>query len=158
MRRGRQSLQTQKTSVQPPMQPTSSASRKLLSAVTLLGIIAGVAAVIVGLQQGLSHKPLQMKYDSRIVHAMGMAFNIPGEDSISWWSGVPAIEHLASYVRGADRLQFPEQRRVRVAIVSADFFSVFQLVPAQGRYFRVSDEDSTPTGTAVLSHRRWRYL
>ncbi|HEY7910575.1 MAG TPA: ABC transporter permease [Blastocatellia bacterium] len=49
-----------------------------------------------------------------------------------------------------------EPERVRVAAVSADFFSLFKVLPLLGRVFNNQDEQSGNTQVIILSHALWQ--
>ena len=66
------------------------------------------------------------------------------------------FSHVAAYANGGLNLADPERpQRVKVGVVTADFFTTLGVAPIRGRTF--AEDEGTPAGppVAVLSHALW---
>jgi hypothetical protein len=123
-------------------------------AVAIVGMTVGGLGVLAGLTYWLVVRQPFPAIGARVVHGLGMAFQVPGNRSDAWWAEGPSIEEIASYVRGRDVLESGDrQMPVRVATVSAGFFRVFAVKPTPGRDFEPADEDAPSVGVAIVSPR-----
>lgn len=123
-----------------------------LTLVLALGI--GTTTATFAVLYGVILRPLPFGEPSRLVVVGAPA--PPTGDSLTWWSQSQALESLCSYRSGG--VNFTEANsptRVPAAIVSANFFSVFEVVPQLGRSFVIDDEIGSGGRVAIISDRLW---
>lgn len=120
---------------------------------TSLGIAATTTLYAVA-DRALLH-PLPFDHADRLILLAG-ASGPPTGDRLSYWGQAPSLAGLAECrVGGASLLWGNEFRPVHVAVISASFFSVFDVLPDIGRPFFPQDETPGQNRILLLSHARW---
>jgi putative ABC transport system permease protein len=119
----------------------------------VLGLAMATTAAVLVLVDALLLRPLPVDDQDRIVHIAGLASPSFG-DAVAFWGQVQSLESLATYSSGEVSLEGGgEGRTARVAIVSRDFFRVFQIRPSAGRTFGEQDETPGLNRVVVLAER-----
>ncbi len=123
---------------------------------TLTGILClGISSVTVMLTliQSVLLNQLPLNGSERLVIVSGAAAP-PGGDALEWWSQNESFTGLCQYRAGGVNLA-DESNPVRVsaAVISASFFSVFDVRPQQGRPFQADDETPGGNRSVIVSHR-----
>jgi hypothetical protein len=120
----------------------------------LLGAAVGSTSAALALMELFVRRPLGGIDATRIVQVTGLVFHTPDEPALSWWRRAPSLEQLGTYMSGtAEVVSADGWQTARVSVVSASFFEVFGARPIKGRHFTPSEEDATPVGAAIVSHR-----
>lgn len=136
--------------------------RKLftLSVLALLAAGLGGNVAIFSLVDALLLRPLPVRDPDRLVRLitiqppLGPRSEFAFEEYEAWRAGVKGLDDLMAwgeqdhFVRTGDRTE-----RLRVHLVSENFFSALGVQPALGRLFSSAGEGPTP---AVLSHAYWQ--
>ena len=126
----------------------------LLPPALLLGLAIGFTGATFAFLNALVLNPLPIEDVDRIVTVGGLAeprFIDPAE----WWSQNDALESIAQYFSGATIID-AVRGTVRVTVVSAGFFEVFDQAPIIGRTFDVEGPVVAENDVAVVSYRFWR--
>lgn len=123
--------------------------------VLLLALGIGAATAMFSVIDGVILRPLPYPHPDRIMLIAGAAAP-PTGDWLTWWRQSKAFAKLALYSSGGANLTGGSQpQRVTAAVVSASFFSVFEVRPALGRAFMADEEAPGRNRVALLSHRLW---
>lgn len=121
-------------------------------------VIVGAAVAPVAVSFALWLSPTTSIHDPSVLHIRGLVFSVPGEDGVSWWQRTPSVAKLASYLTARARVTVAGTSKViRVAVVSAEFFSAIDCRIDRGRDFSRDDERG-PIGAAIVSRGLWRSL
>lgn len=137
------------------------ASRPGLAATAVLTLTLGFgsAAAATGLAHAIFRPPLPFADPGTLVEVGGVDLRYPGSGidypksapDVGDLVGVRALPQVAAYARGgADLTGLGPPRRIRVAAVTADFFSLFR-IPVEGRSFEAADEDPGAPPVVLLS-------
>ena len=138
-----------------------------LGVVLTLGLGIGANVAMFSVVDRMLFRPPPLLHDPSATHRVYFATTYGGKEGTS--SGIQYARYvdLTNWTTSFSRTAaFTEQdlavgvgaeaREMRVGIVSASFFGVFDAPPALGRYFTAA-EDSPPNGTAVvvLAYALW---
>ncbi len=119
-----------------------------------LGFGIGMSTAIFSLFYGIFLEPLPVNHPESLV-VIGGAAAPPNGDALTWWKQNDTFENLCEYRTGGVSFTGNDQPyRVSAAVVSADFFVVFQVNPQQGRGFVEDDENQNHV--AILSDYLWK--
>jgi hypothetical protein len=126
----------------------------------LLGI--GASTAIFSVVYGVLLRPLPYQNPEQIVRiwetdpkGRRMNFSDPNFEDLR--SQVHSLQGIAQMRSGETTVLVGDApERVRVAQVSADFFSVMGVQPVLGRLFGTEEQRSGTTPTAVVSHSYWQ--
>src|SRR5579885_2400967 len=123
----------------------------LLLVILTLCISISATAILLQLLESLILHPFPMSEPERIVLASGLGSPVD-EDTIHWWNRGQSFEALGLYRTGSMALQVGDgEEWIRATNVSPEFFQVFGIRPAAGRFFR--EEDRANPAVAVVSDR-----
>lgn len=104
---------------------------------------------------GVILQPLPLRDPDRLVMLGAPA--PPDGDWLGWWSQSRTLASLCEYRAGGVNLTESDwPTRVSAAMVSASFFSVFEVSPQLGRPFLADDETPGQNRVAILSDRLWK--
>ena len=133
--------------------------------VLTLALGVGANAVIVSLVDTLYLRPIPVPGAQRIVHAAmtlpnrtGL-YNFSFPDYLYYRDHAQSFSELAAHYASApiNLLTFGGSREINGSVVTANYFTLLELRPALGRFFR-PDEDDVPgrSPVAVISDDLWR--
>ncbi|MDW8239888.1 MAG: ABC transporter permease, partial [Acidobacteriota bacterium] len=126
-----------------------------LTIVLVLTLGISGTATIFTVFYGVILQPLPLRNPDRLVMIGAPA--PPDGDSLDWWSQSRALASLCEYRSGGVNLGEGEwPTRVSAAMVSASFFSVFEISPQRGRPFIADDEILGKNQVALVSDRLWK--
>jgi putative ABC transport system permease protein len=123
----------------------------------VLAVAVGSTAAVVSLADAVVLRPLPVRDLDRVVRLGGVPVVTHFVDEVEWWRQATSLDAVAIHRSGEVPVEGPGGIRetVRTAIVSADFFSVFQLDLQAGRAFGRQDEVEGQHQVVVLSHAFW---
>ncbi|MEO0250005.1 MAG: ABC transporter permease, partial [candidate division WOR-3 bacterium] len=125
-----------------------------LTLMLVLALGIGGTTAMFTLLYGVVLQPLPFKDADRLVRVV--AVPTPEGDSLVWWSQSQAFASLCEYRSGGINLTEGDwPTRVSAAVVSANFFSVFEVSPQLGRPFIAEDERPGHNRIAILSDHLW---
>ncbi len=123
--------------------------------ILVLALGIGGTSAIFTVVNGVLLEPLPYKNPDRLVFAGGLS-QASGTDPLAWWRQAKSFEALATYRSGGANLGNGIQpERIPCAIVSKDFFRVFQI---DARFGRTLDEvfaEANEGPAAVISYGFW---
>ena len=136
--------------------------------VLTLALGIGANAAMFGIVDGLLFRPPPLMHDPATVHRVYLFQMFRGKERASsggqyaryadirrWTSSFSTV---AGFSAGDMAVGIGDAaREMRIGVVSANFFGLFDAPPALGRYF-TETEDTPPAGSAVvvLSHAMWQ--
>ena len=132
--------------------------------VSVLALALGIGAntAIFSVVNAVLLRPLPYKDADRLVHVLRtqppiMRGPISRPDFLEWQAQQKVFQAIAAYyfetfnLTGTD-----EAERVSGVRVTEDFFSLFGIAPAQGRFFLPSDDQAGSGRVAVISDGMWK--
>ncbi len=136
--------------------------------ITALALGVGMNATMFGIADRLMFRAPQGLITPDRVHRVYLRWTQDGEGRVDRTMQFPRFLDFRQHTSSVDETVAYavremavgagiETKEVRVAATSANFFSLFNVVPVAGRWYDVSD-DQVPTGTAVtvLSYEYWQ--
>lgn len=121
-----------------------------------LAICSAFFAGVYSISDVLLFRPVAASEPDRILYMLGLA-RPSGFDAVRWWSQARSIEVLSAYRTGnAALVDGPEITPARVTLTAGNFFSVFGIQPARGRFFSPEELTSDTPLAAVISRGLWR--
>ncbi|GMV04379.1 MAG: hypothetical protein AMXMBFR53_06600 [Gemmatimonadota bacterium] len=134
------------------------------TAATTLALGIGATVAIFTVVNAVLLRPLPYPEADRLVtinhHAPGL--NLPTLNNSDgtlnfYWAEADFLEGLAAWGgRQHNLVGGPEPERVRMLGVSPQFFDVFRIAPALGRFFNADDAAEGAPPVALLTHAAWR--
>jgi predicted permease len=135
-------------------------------AILMLGLGLGATSVVFSLVNGVLLKPLPYAQPDRLVTIrevipriaqMYPSLPVNARHFVEWRKSCPSLEGMSVLQPGTLNLTgWGEPERVEAAIVSANFFRVLGVRPAQGRDFLDDEEQEGKDTVAILTDRLWR--
>jgi predicted permease len=135
-------------------------------AILMLGLGYGATSVVFSLVNGVLLKPLPYAQPDRLVTIrevipriaqMYPSLPVNARHFVEWRKSCPSLEGMSVLQPGTLNLTgWGEPERVEAAIVSANFFRVLGVRPAQGRDFLDDEEQEGKDTVAILTDRLWR--
>ena len=87
----------------------------------------------------------------------GKRVQVTPANFLDWRAQNTVFEHLAAILTRPANLSATDQaERIELAMTSANFFSVFGIEPARGRFFIPADEQAGHAPIVVVSHALWQ--
>jgi putative ABC transport system permease protein len=131
-------------------------------AVVALALGVGANTAIFSVVNAVLLRPLQYPNAARIVaiqelNETGRRVQTTPANFLDWRAQNTVFEHLAAiYARTANLAAGEEAERIDLAMTSADFFEVFGVRPAAGRFFRAEEERAGHDPVVVIGSNLWR--
>ncbi|HVG29693.1 MAG TPA: ABC transporter permease [Pyrinomonadaceae bacterium] len=134
------------------------------TAVALVALALGIGAntAIFSVVNAVLLRPLQYPNAERVVaiqefNEKGSRGQITPANFLDWRAQSASYEHLAAiFTRTANLAAGDSSERIDLAVTSADFFEVFGVRPALGRFFLPEEEKAGHNPVAVLGHALWQ--
>jgi putative ABC transport system permease protein len=133
-----------------------------LVAVLTLAVGIGANTAIFSVVNAVLLRPLQYPNAGRIaaveeLNEKGTRVQVTPANFLDWRAQNTAFERLAAiYERTSNLSAGGESERIELAMTSANFFEVFGVRPAQGRFFLPEEEAAGHEPVAVISHALWQ--
>ena len=130
-------------------------------AVVALALGVGANTAIFSVVNAVLLRPLQYPNAERVVaiqelNAQGRRVQVTPANFLDWRAQATVFEHLAAiYARTANLAVGDEAERVELAMTSADFFEVFGVRPAAGRFFTPDEERAGHEPVVVIGRGLW---
>lgn len=122
--------------------------------VLTLAIGIGANAALFSVIEGVLLRPLPLAEPDRLV---GTSLPLSVPDFFDWRDGISAFESLAVYnTTGFNLSGRAEPQRIRAAVVSAEFFPLLRVRPAQGRLFLTEEYSPSGGNTVLVAEDFWR--
>jgi hypothetical protein len=120
--------------------------------IAMVGVSAGSTALVFVVMDALVLHPIPSADSRRVVHLGGLASTTPNGDPVAWWGAVHALERIACYSTGEVSVEGEGGTRwANVALVSPDFFNVFNAAVAPGRSFDQTDQIAGQDRVVIVS-------
>ncbi len=136
-----------------------------LTALLTLALTIGAVSTVLSLYYAILLRPIAAPRPEELVVVAAVRRGSPSSERVSYADYAHIRDHTTTLrdlaANGSGGLFFLTHdgmtRKLSVAIVSVNFFSLLGVAPALGRFFSV-DEDRVPSRdhVAVLSHHLWR--
>src|SRR5919202_277193 len=130
-------------------------------AVVALALGVGANTAIFSVVNAVLLRPLQYPNAERIVAVeelgpQGNRIQITPANFLDWRAQSTAFEHLSAILqRTANLAVGDEAERIDLAMTSADFFDVFGVRPARGRFFQPEEEKAGHAPVVVIGRGLW---
>jgi putative ABC transport system permease protein len=131
-------------------------------AVVALALGVGANTAIFSVVNAVLLRPLQYPNAGRLVaiqelNREGRRGQSTPANFLDWRAQSTVFEHLAAiYARTANLAAGEDAERIDLAMTSADFFEVFGVRPAAGRFFRPEEENAGHEPVVVIGSNLWR--
>jgi putative ABC transport system permease protein len=133
-------------------------------AVVALALGVGANTAIFSVVNAVLLRPLDYPNAARVVSIEelspspdGRRVQVTPANFLDWRAQSTVYEHLAAiYARTSNLAAGDEAERIDLAMTSADFFEVFGVRPAAGRFFLPEEETAGHAPVAVLGHSLWQ--
>jgi len=131
-------------------------------AVLALAIAIGANTAIFSVVNGVLLRPLPFKEPDRLVHVFRtqppiMRGPISRPDFFEWQAQATEFKQLAAFTAATVNITGTDQsERVAALQVTRDFFALFGVSPAAGRFFIADDDSAGSPSTAVISYGLWQ--
>jgi len=131
-------------------------------AVVALALGVGANTAIFSVVNAVLLRPLQYPNAERVVaiqelNQAGRRVQTTPANFLDWRAQNTVFERLAAiYARTANLAAGEEAERIDLAMTSADFFEVFGVRPAAGRFFRPEEEAAGHDPVVVIGSNLWR--
>jgi predicted permease len=131
-------------------------------AVLTLALGIGANTAIFSVVNAVLLRPLPYAQPDRLVYAFRMQppilrGPISRPDYLEWQAQNQSFQNLAAFTYGTFNLTGVDQaERLRGALVSEDFFTLFGAKPAQGRFLLPSDNQPGSPRATVISYGLWQ--
>src|SRR5438874_766925 len=136
-----------------------------LAVIVTLGLGIGANTAIFSVVRGVLLRPLPHRDGGRLVYLRQSADG-PGQEDVSFSvpevrdlrEGVPALAGIAQY-SGWDAIHETSDGpvRIKVGLVTGNYFDVMGLSPVLGRVTDASDDGTAAAPVAVLAYEYWRH-
>jgi putative ABC transport system permease protein len=134
------------------------------TAVAVLALALGVGAntAIFSVVNAVLLRPLAYPNAERVVaiqelNPEGRRVQVTPANFLDWRAQSTVYEHLAAiYARTSNLAAGEEAERIDLAMTSADFFEVFGVRPASGRFFVADEERAGHAPVVVIGHSLWQ--
>src|SRR5215212_2463819 len=134
------------------------------TAVAVLALALGVGAntAIFSVVNAVLLRPLAYPNAERVVAIQelnpdGRRVQVTPANFLDWRAQSSVYEHLSAiYARTSNLAAGEEAERIDLAMTSADFFEVFGVRPASGRFFRAEEEQAGHDPVVVIGSNLWR--
>jgi putative ABC transport system permease protein len=131
-------------------------------AVVALALGVGANTAIFSVVNAVLLRPLKYPNAERVVAVQelnqeGRRVQVTPANFLDWREQNTVFEHLAAiYARTANLAVGEEAERIDLAMTSADFFEVFGVRPAAGRFFRPEEERAGHDPVVVIGRGLWQ--
>ena len=131
-------------------------------AVVALALGVGANTAIFSIVNAVLLRPLQYPNADRIVaiqelNREGRRVQVTPANFLDWREQATVFEHLAAiYARTSNLASGGEAERIDLAMTSANFFEVFGVRPAAGRFFTPDEEKAGHAPVVVIGRGLWQ--
>lgn len=132
-----------------------------LASLLTLAVGIGANAAIFSVTYAVLLKPLPYEQPEGLVEILeannrGGAMSVAWPNFLDWSEEARSFESMAAYTVGRSTVLGAEQPiRTAIASVSEDFWRVFRLAPAQGRFLGPAEHTTADATAVVVGHSFW---